>query len=137
MNWKLIIIFSGFGLVMGIASVLGFTRGVEGFLWLAIAIFCAAWISAKVSAKYFLNGFWIGLIAGVISPLTQFIFFPIYLANNPESAEAFNQIPAGLNARYFILVTAPFIGVIIGVVLGVFSWGANQIRSRIARPTKQ
>lgn len=137
MNWKLIITLSGIGLAMGVASVLGFTRGVEGFLWLALAIFCAIWITAKVSTKHFLHGFWVGLIAGVVSPLTQFIFFPTYLANNPESAGAFNQIPAGLNARYFVLVTAPFIGVISGIVLGIFSWATAQIKSRIVRPARR
>ena len=36
MNWKLIGLLAGFGVLMGVASVLGFTEGIEAPLWLAI-----------------------------------------------------------------------------------------------------
>jgi hypothetical protein len=36
MNWKLVVAVAAFGVVMGLASVLGWTDGLEGWLWLAI-----------------------------------------------------------------------------------------------------
>ena len=46
MNFRLVLMLSGFGLALGVASLLGFIpRGVELWLWLVIAIVCAVWIA--------------------------------------------------------------------------------------------
>ena len=131
MNWKLIVSLSGFGLAMGIASVLGFTRGVEGVLWLIIGLVCAVWIARTTLAKQFLHGFMVGLIGGAIAPLIQVIFFSAYLSNNPETTEQFAQVPVGLSVRSFILVMTPIIGILSGVVLGLLAWAV----SKIIKPT--
>jgi len=130
MNWKLIGSLSGFGMAMGIASVFGLTAGKEGFLWLLIGIFCAYWIARSQSAKFFHHGFLVGLLSGIVAPIIQAIFFSTYLANNPESAAQFNQLPAGLEPRLFTLILAPIIGLISGLFLGLFAIVASKLMKK-------
>ncbi len=124
MNWKLIATLSGFGLAMGIAAVFGITAGIEGFLWLIIGIFSAVAIAMRMSSKHFLHGLLVGIIGGLVASFVQVIFFPIYLANNPESAKQMAQIPGGLDPRFFVLMLAPIIAVASGLILGALSWAA-------------
>ncbi len=118
MNRKLIASLSIFGLLMGFASVLGLTKGIEWLLWLIIGIFSAVWISRKVSSRRFLHGFLVGIFAGLFSPLIQFLFFSTYLLNNPEFAEKFDQVPAGLAPGTFVLISAPVIAGLYATMLG-------------------
>lgn len=119
MNWKLICPLAGFGVLMGVASVLGFTTGIEGLAWLVIGIICVGAIVWKAPGRSFQHGFIVGLIAGAVAPLIQFLFFSTYMANNPELSARFSEIPGGLGARYFVLLLAPIIGLVSGFVLGL------------------
>jgi uncharacterized membrane protein YGL010W len=127
MNWRLILSLSAFGLIMGIASVLGWTKGIEGVLWGIIQLFCAVWIARRVAEKHFYHGLTVGLISGTVAPLIQFILFPIYVSNNPEFMESFTQAPAPVSPRYFPLVLAPLIGSASGLVLGLLAWAVGKI----------
>jgi hypothetical protein len=122
MNWKLIGLLSGFGVLMGVTSVLGFTKGMEGLLWLAIAVICVFLIVWRAPIRFFLHGIFVGLIGGAVAPVIQFLFFSTYLANNPELATKFAEIPGGMEPSYFVLMLTPIIGVISGLVLGVACW---------------
>lgn len=127
MNWRLIVSLSGFGLVMGIASVLGLTQGWEGLLWLLIGVFCALWMARRVAAKHFRHGFLAGLLGGCLAPLLQAIFFATYLDNNPQLRESFQQIPAGIAARTFVFLLIPVIAILSGLALGLLTWAAGKI----------
>ena len=130
MSWKLIGLLAGFGVLMGVASVLGFTAGTEGLLWLFIGLICVGVIVWKAPRRWFQHGFFVGLIGGAGAPLIQFLFFPSYMANNPELSTRFAEIPGGMNARYFVLVLAPIIGLIGGLVLGLVCWLVAKLTSR-------
>jgi len=132
MKWKLIIPLSGFGLAMGIAAVLGFTKGIEGVLWLIIGIFCTVWIAKKVPANHFLHGFVVGLIGGALAPLVEGIFFSRYVSHYPEFNDPGYQIPGGLEPRTFVFALAPISGLISGVVLGLLSWAADKLLNKTA-----
>ncbi len=137
LNWRIILLLSGFGLAMGIASVFGITTGIEGLLWLIIGIFSAVVIAMKVQSKHFLHGLLVGIIGGLVASFVQVIFFPTYLTNNPESAKEMTQIPGGPNPRFFVLMLAPIISVASGLILGALSWVAAKIvrrNSAIALP---
>jgi len=114
---------------MGAASVLGLTKGLEPVLWLMIAIICAV-VIGRTAAKTFRHGFMVGLIAGAVAPLLQALLFQTYAANNPEISETFKQIPGGLSARTFILLTMPVISLLSGVVLGLLSLAAGRLLQR-------
>lgn len=120
MDWKVIIILSALGLVMGLLSVKGFTGKLEPFLWLLFGIASALVLSRNIDDKIFFHALLIGLAWGVINGLTQCVFFDTYLANNSQVQENFEKITF-MPPRYFVLITGPFIGLVTGAVLGGLS----------------
>ena len=130
MNWKLILSLSGFGVLMGVLSVLGFTQGVEGWLWLALGIFCAGWMGTKLAERRFLHGFLTGLIGGAVAPVIQAVFFSTYVANNPEFMDAVGQLPPGISPRLIAVVAIPVGGLLSGVVLGLLTMLAGKFLYR-------
>lgn len=130
MNWKLILSLSGFGVLMGVISVLGFTQGIEGWLWLAIGIFCAGWMGTKLAGRRFLHGFLTGLIGGAVAPVIQAMFFSTYVANNPEFMQAASQLPPGISPRLLLVVAIPVGGLLSGAVLGLLTMLAGRILYR-------
>jgi len=124
MNWKLILTLSVFGVLMGIASVFGLTKGIEPLLWLVIWIFCAFWVTRQMKTKLFQHGFMVGLTTGLIALLIQVALFSTYAANNPEINR---DVPGGWSARTLFLILSPFISVISGLVLGLLCWATGKI----------
>ena len=135
MKWRLITALSGLGLLMGFASVAGFSGGREGVAWLVIAAISAFVLSRSVPHAAFRHGFVAGLIGGIPAPLTQVALFPTYLANNPEMATKFQQVPGGMSARGFVLAITPIIGVGSGLVLGVLALAASRLFGSRRRST--
>ena len=130
MNWKLIGLLAGFGVLMGVASVLGLTKGIEGLLWLVIGIICVLGIVSRAPTRSFLHGFLVGLIGGAVAPIIQFLFFAAYMANNPELSKRFAEIPGGMEAKYFFLMLTPVIGLGSGLVLGLVCWLVAKLAGR-------
>ena len=116
---------------MGIASVLGWTRGIEGFLWLGIGIGCAVVLALAAPRRPFLHGLLTGALAGGLSPILQTMLFPIYVRNNPELGAELASSP--VSPRLLFLASAPVIAALSGVVLGVLTWVLARILRR-ARP---
>lgn len=132
MSWVLILALSDIGLLMGLASVFGLTRGIEGTLWLVIAIACAIVIGRKAGTRPFLHGFLVGLIGGAMSPLVQAALFPTYADNNPEAMAQMANIPGDVSPRIFVALLSPVIGLLSGLVMGALSWVAARILGRRA-----
>ena len=132
MNWRLIISLSVFGVAMGVASVLGFTKGLEPVLWLVIAFFCAVVIARTVRAKHLAHGFLTGVITGGLAPLIQALWFPTYIANNPKVSDQFKQLPPNFSARTLFFVLVPILAIVSGVVLGLLSWVGSKVIKRAA-----
>ncbi|MGH9787840.1 MAG: hypothetical protein ACRD4U_03945 [Candidatus Acidiferrales bacterium] len=130
MNWKLIVSLSGFGVVMGVLSVLGLSQGIEGWLWLALCIFCAGWMGTQLAERRFLHGFLTGLIGGAVAPVIQALFFSTYVANNPEFMQAAGQLPPGISPRIITVVAIPLGGLLSGVVLGLLTMLAGKVLYR-------
>ena len=126
MNWQLILLLSGFGILMGILSVNGFTKKIEPFLWLIFGFFTAFIISKNVSEKFFLQGFITGIMWGIFNSIVQSFFFDAYLKNNPRYREAFIK-NAAVKPRYFVLLVGPMIGLVTGTVLGGLAWLCQKI----------
>lgn len=132
MDRKLAGMLSVAGIVMGIASVMGWTQHREGVLWLVIAIASAFVIAREAPGKYFLHGLWTGLLAGIASALIQLAMYSTYLANNPDSAAQIQTMPANWNPRVMLLIFAPVIGLLNGLVIGFLSWlGARMLKPRL------
>jgi hypothetical protein len=120
MDWKVIIILSAIGLIMGLLSVKGFTQKLEPFLWLLFGIATSLVLSKNIDHKTFLHGLLIGLAWGIINGLTQSVFFDTYITNNPSMQQNL-QKTTFVQPRYFVLMTAPIVGLVTGLVLGGLS----------------
>jgi hypothetical protein len=131
MHWKAIIILSGFGVAMSSASIFGLIGGNEALFWLIGGMVSAIWLALRVPDKHFVHGLVVGILWGLITALIQVAFFQTYLANNPERAKQMQQVPASLNPRVFILMLAPIIGVVTGLILGALSWIVAKVIRRI------
>jgi hypothetical protein len=120
MDWKVIIILSAIGLIMGLLSVKGFNQKLEPFLLLLFGIETSLVLSKNIDHKTFLHALLIGLAWGVINGMTQSVFFDTYLANNPQLQQNF-QKTTFMQPKYFVLVTGSVIVLITGLVLGGLS----------------
>jgi lysylphosphatidylglycerol synthetase-like protein (DUF2156 family) len=135
MHWILIALLSGFGLVMGIASLVGLTGrfGVlpvplEPMLWLVIALCAAAVLARRLNDRRFLHGFLAGWLMSMWNGLCQASFLDLYLQNNPEYADRLADLPSGADARVFIPLVSAVIGGLYGLLVGAASWLAGRTR---------
>lgn len=60
MNWKMILALALLGLIMGVASLFGWTQNIELVLWIIIAVVAAFGIATNRAGRPFLHG----LLAG-------------------------------------------------------------------------
>jgi uncharacterized membrane protein len=127
MNWKLILQLSLFGLVMSIATVYIIPSGIEPFCWLGIFIVCAYLIAKNCSEKYFLNGFCVSLVNAVWITAAHILLFETYIANHQQEAAMITKMPLPDSPRLMMLITGPVIGIISGLVLGLFAFIASKI----------
>lgn len=121
MNWKLILMLSLFGLLMGVASLFGWTRGIEPLLWFVIFILYAWWIAKNCTRLHFLHGFMASVVNGIWMGILQSVFYSTYINHNPEILERFKTLPPGVNPRILMLVIGLIAGIIFGLVAGVFA----------------
>lgn len=120
MDWKIIIISSSIGIIMGLLSINGFTQKIEPFLWLLFGISISLVLSKNIDQKIFLHGLLIGLAWGIINGLIQSIFFDLYITNNPQFQQSYQKITF-MTPKYFVLITGTITGLITGLVLGALS----------------
>lgn len=127
MNYKLIFQLSLFGLAMAIATVFWIPSNLEPLYWLVIFIISAYFIALKSSGKYFKSGFWVSIANCVWITAAHIIFFHTYIANHPQEADMITKMPFPDSPRLMMLITGPVVGVISGLVLGLFAFIASKI----------
>jgi hypothetical protein len=130
MNWPLVLALSGFGLVMGFATVFVIPPNLEPLFWLVIFVFCAIVIARVAAQKVFLHGLAVGLANSVWITATHVLFFETYLANHPQEAAMSASMPMGSEPRLLMTIMGPIIGAISGVVLGLFALVAAWLMGR-------
>ncbi len=128
MNIKLLFFLSFFGLAMGLATVFVISSSVEPFLWAAIFIISAFFIAKNCTGKYFLHGFVLSLFNCVWITAAHLLLFAPYLAHHPkEAAMMSTNKPLPLHPRFMMLLIAPIVGIICGIVVGLFSYIASKL----------
>jgi hypothetical protein len=127
MNWKLIFQLSLFGLFMGIATVYFIPSNIELFCWLAIFIICAILIAKKASGMFFLHGFCVSLFNAVWITSAHIILSDTYLASHANEAKMMEKMGMSDSPKLAMLITGPIIGIISGLVLGLFAFIASKI----------
>ena len=130
MNWKLIFTLSLFGLAMGIATVYVIPSNIEPLFWLVIFVICAIVIARVQPAGHFLHGLMVGIVNSIWITAAHVLLFDAYIASHAKEAAMMHNMP--LPPRTMMAVVGPCIGVISGVILGLFAWIAGKFVRRSA-----
>ena len=129
MNLKLILQLSVFGLIMALGTISLIPQQAEPFFWIIIFIFCAFVIAKATPGNYFLHGFLVSLVNCLWIIGAHTLYYDSYIANHPNIVLMNEGTPAAM-ANHPRLVQAVFgaiIGIISGVVLGLFALIASKI----------
>jgi hypothetical protein len=135
MNWKLIIQLSIFGLFMGIATVWLIPSNIEPFCWLAIFGVCAYIIATRCARRYFLHGLLVSIVNSVWITACHVLLFDQYIANHPQEAAMMTSMPLPDSPRLMMALTGPVIGIVSGLVLGLFAVAASKLMGARHAPT--
>lgn len=130
MNWKLILQLSFFGLAMAIATVFVIPSNIEPIFWLAIFIICAYLIAKNCTEKYFLTGLFVSLLNAVWITTAHIVLFDTYIANHAQEAAMISKMPIPDSPKLMMLMTGPVIGIISGLILGLFAFIASKIMTK-------
>jgi hypothetical protein len=130
MNWKLILQLSLFGLAMGIGTVFFISSSVEPFFWLVIFIVSAYLIATRATGRYFRHGLFVGIANSVWITATHVALFDAYVARHPKEVAMMASMPLPTHPRLMMALTGPVIGVLSGLVLGVFAIVASKLVKR-------
>jgi len=127
MNWKLIFQLSLFGLAMGIATVFVIPSNIEPVFWLVIFLICAYAIAKKCATRHFLHGFLVGLVNSVWVTSAHILLFDRYLVTHAKEAEMMTRMPLPGSPRLMMAMIGPLVGVISGVIIGLFAFVAGKL----------
>jgi hypothetical protein len=127
MNWNLIFKLSLFGLAMAFATVYFIPSDIEPFCWLFIFIVCACLIAKNCSSKYFLHGLLVSIVNSVWITAAHILLFDKYISSHPKEAEMMTKMPLPDSPKLMMLITGPIIGIISGLILGLFAFIASKI----------
>lgn len=112
---------------MAISTVFWIPSSIEPVYWLVIFIISAYFIALKSSGKYFMSGFWVSITNCVWITAFHIIFFQQYLMNHQQEADMLAKMPLPDSPRLMMLLTGPVIGIISGLVLGLFAFIGSKI----------
>ena len=130
MNWKLIFLLSLFGLAMGIATVFVIPSNIEPLFWLVIFLISAYIIARQAPGKYFLHGLLVSIVNSVWITGAHVLLFDQYIANHPKEAAMMTSMPAP--PRMMMVIVGPLIGIVSGLVLGLFAFIASKLVEKTA-----
>jgi hypothetical protein len=112
---------------MALGTVYFIPSNIEPFCWLIIFIICAYLIAKNCSSKYFLHGFLVSLVNCVWITGAHILLFNTYISNHAQEAEMMKQMPMPDSPKLMMLMTGPIVGVVSGLVLGLFAFIASKI----------
>jgi uncharacterized membrane protein len=127
MNWKLIFQLSLFGLAMGIATVFVIPAKIEPAFWLVIFLICAYLIAKRSVGMHFVHGLLVGLVNSVWITSAHVLFFDAYVARHAQEAAMMQNSPLHVSPRLMMAITGPVVGLLSGVILGVFALVAGKL----------
>jgi hypothetical protein len=126
LKWINIYFSSLFGMVMGIASLFGYTQNLELSLWIAIALISALLIARTTTHKIFLHGVLAGIGIGISNVMIQIAFFSLYAQNNSHTASELEHFTDMFSPQWFLFLSSPFVGGIYGSLIGALSVAASK-----------
>ena len=112
---------------MSIATVYVIPSKIEPLFWLAIFIVSAIIIAKQCTGKYFLNGFLTSLMNCVWITGVHVLLFNAYIARHAEEAKMMSGMAMATHPRLMMLITGPIVGIVSGLVLGLFAFIASKL----------
>jgi hypothetical protein len=137
MNSKLILQLSLFGLAMGLATVFVIPSNIEPLFWLGIFVISAYLIATRCVSRYFLHGLFVGVANSVWVTASHIALFDQYIARHPREAAMMTSMPLPNQPRLMMALTGPLIGVVSGIVIGLFAVIAARLVRRRAAQSSQ
>lgn len=134
MNRKLIGQLSLFGLAMGLATVFWIPSNVEPLFWLVVLGLSAYLIATGSAGRHFLHGLLVGLANSVWVTAWHILLFDRYLANHPREAAMMTSLPLPDSPRLMMGLVGPVIGLVSGLILGLFAIGAGKLVAARRKP---
>ncbi|SFT40218.1 hypothetical protein SAMN05216474_0360 [Lishizhenia tianjinensis] len=119
MNWKLILSYASFGILVGLLSVFTNSIVTEPVFWLIYAFIAAHGFKTKVTSNRIAHVLFFGLICGILNAGVQALLVDSYLANNPVFAREFSAAP--VSPKALIMFTGLLFGIIYGVIVFVLT----------------
>jgi hypothetical protein len=131
MKTKLILQLSLFGLAMAVGTVYWIPSTIEPVFWIIIFLICAYIIAKNCTEKFFLTGFLTSLANCVWITGTHILLFKDYASNHVKEMNMMSGSPFMTeHPRLMMLITGPVIGIISGLVLGLFAFLAAKIMKK-------
>jgi uncharacterized membrane protein len=75
----------------------------------------------------------VGIVNSIWITSAHILLFDDYIANHPQEAEMMATMPVSVSPRLMMAVTGPVIGVLSGLVIGIFALVAARIVARRAK----
>src|SRR5437867_5437438 len=115
---------------MAFATVFVVPSNVEPLLWLPIFVLCAALIAKYAPGRYFLHGLALGVVNSLWITAVHVSLFDSYLARHPQEAAMMRTMPMVGSPRLMMTCVGPVVGVVSGIVIGLFALVAGWIMRR-------
>ena len=128
MNWKLIFSLSLFSVAIAFLTVYLVPEHWSWTLWLPVFLICAWFIAKKAPGKYFMHGFMVAIFNYIWITAIHILLYNPYVLMNPDMAHMKGMPPYfKAHPRQHMLFFGPIVGIISGLVLGLFAWVASKI----------
>jgi cobalamin synthase len=119
---------------MAFATVYFISSGMEPICWLVIFAICAYLIAKYCTSRYFLHGLLVSMVNSVWITGVHILLFKKYLFNHPQEANMLTKMPMPDSPRLMMLMTGPFVGIVSGLILGLFALIASKFVKKYNRP---
>jgi hypothetical protein len=119
-----------FGLAMSVATMYLISSTIEPVFWLVIFVISAYLIATRAPGRYLLHGVMVGIVNSIWITGAHVLLFTDYIANHPQEAAMMASMPLPDSPRLMMALTGPIIGVVSGLVIGVFAVIASKLLAR-------
>ena len=112
---------------MALATGYFVPSNIEPFCWLVIFLICSYQIAKHCSKNYFLHGLLVSIVNAVWITAIHILLFDKYIANHAQEAAMMAKMPMPDSPRLMMLLTGPIVGIVSGIILGLFAFAASKL----------
>ena len=109
---------------------------VEPGCWLVIFLICAYVIAKRRPTRRFVHGLLLGLANSVWITAAHVLLFDRYISGHAQEAAMMKSIPLAATPKLMMAVTGPLVGVVSGIVIGLFALAGKLIKRPLVPTVK-